>query len=107
MLYIEAPANGSVHRIFQAGHIFQPHGLFPSHEGDTVRPQSTFTGELPMGMEPKALVKKMQQTLEFFDRSSRELKEENSNFKPTPEMMSAAQQVAHSAHTVNWFIDGA
>ncbi len=44
---------------------------------------------------------------EFFDRATACLAEEDSTFAPTDEMMTAAQQVAHVAHTVDWFIEGA
>lgn len=42
---------------------------------------------------------------EFFDRSTRALTEEDSSFAPTPDMYTAAQQVAHAAKTVDWFMD--
>src|SRR5690606_358684 len=35
------------------------------------------------------------------------LNEEHSGFRPTPEMMSVATQVAHVAITINWFVEGA
>jgi len=44
---------------------------------------------------------------EYFNRSTRNLQEEHSTFMPATGMMTAAQQVAHVAHTVDWFIDGA
>src|SRR5579863_741364 len=44
---------------------------------------------------------------EYFDRSTRVLTEEDSSFAPEPGMFTAAQQIAHSAHTVDWFIAGA
>ncbi|MBI4893210.1 MAG: DinB family protein [Acidobacteria bacterium] len=44
---------------------------------------------------------------EFFDRSTRALTEEDSNFTPAEGMFTAAQQVAHVAQTVEWFVDGA
>jgi len=44
---------------------------------------------------------------EFFNRSTRGLTEEHSGVMPAPDMMSAAQQVAHAAQTINWFIAGA
>jgi uncharacterized damage-inducible protein DinB len=44
---------------------------------------------------------------EFFRRSTRNLKEEHSNFRPTPKMLTAAQQIAHCAHTIEWFVEGA
>lgn len=42
----------------------------------------------------------------FFAKSTDVLKEEHSSFRPTPEMMSVACQVAHVAITINWFVDG-
>jgi uncharacterized damage-inducible protein DinB len=44
---------------------------------------------------------------EFFDRSTRVLEEADSNFRPHDEMMTVAQQVAHAAQTLDWFIEGA
>jgi uncharacterized damage-inducible protein DinB len=44
---------------------------------------------------------------DFFDRSTRVLEEADSNFKPQDESMSAAQQVAHVAITLDWFVEGA
>jgi uncharacterized damage-inducible protein DinB len=44
---------------------------------------------------------------EYFDRSTSLLEEADSSFRPTPEMMTAAQQVAHAAQTLDWFVDGA
>ena len=44
---------------------------------------------------------------EFFDRSTRVLEEADSGFAPKDGMFTVAQQVAHSAQTVDWFIQGA
>ena len=44
---------------------------------------------------------------EFFNRSTRNLTEEHSSMTPAPGMMTAAQQVAHAAQTIDWFIQGA
>jgi uncharacterized damage-inducible protein DinB len=44
---------------------------------------------------------------EFFERSTRVLDESDSEFRPCDEMMSVAQQVAHTAQTIEWFLDGA
>src|SRR5438045_3491663 len=44
---------------------------------------------------------------EFFDRSTRALDESDSTFAPTDGMFTTAQQVAHAAQTVDWFITGA
>jgi uncharacterized damage-inducible protein DinB len=43
---------------------------------------------------------------EFFERSTRVLEEADSGFRPQRDMMTAAQQVAHTAQTLDWFIDG-
>jgi uncharacterized damage-inducible protein DinB len=44
---------------------------------------------------------------DFFARSTRVLEEADSNFRPQDGMMTAAQQVAHVAMTIDWFIQGA
>jgi uncharacterized damage-inducible protein DinB len=44
---------------------------------------------------------------EFFERSTRLLEENDSEFRPRNEMMTVAQQVAHTAQTLEWFLDGA
>lgn len=44
---------------------------------------------------------------EFFNRSTRNLTEDQSTLAPADGMMTAAQQVAHAAQTIDWFITGA
>lgn len=44
---------------------------------------------------------------EYFVRSTRSLKEEDSGFAPAEGTFTTAQQVAHVAQTVEWFFDGA
>src|SRR5262245_14432178 len=44
---------------------------------------------------------------EFFERSSRALEEADSEFAPKPGMFTVAQSVAHSAQTIDWFMQGA
>lgn len=44
---------------------------------------------------------------EYFDRSTRALTEEDSGFAPAEGMWTAAQQVAHVAQTIEWFVEGA
>ncbi len=44
---------------------------------------------------------------QFFDNSTGELTEDLSGFTPTPDMMTAAQQVAHAAQIIDWFVEGA
>ncbi len=45
-------------------------------------------------------------TAKFFDRTTRCFAEEDSAFRPTPEMMTVAGQVAHAAQTIDWFREG-
>ena len=44
---------------------------------------------------------------EFFNRSTRNLTEAHSTFAPAEGMMTVAQQVAHVAQTIDWFVEGA
>jgi uncharacterized damage-inducible protein DinB len=44
---------------------------------------------------------------EFFERSTRVLDEADSRFRPQEGMMTVAQQVAHTAQTLDWFVEGA
>jgi uncharacterized damage-inducible protein DinB len=44
---------------------------------------------------------------EFFERSTSVLGEADSGFRPRDEMMTVAHQVAHTAQTIDWFIEGA
>lgn len=44
---------------------------------------------------------------EWFARSTRSLAEEDGTFAPEGECFTAAQQVAHVAQTIDWFVEGA
>lgn len=44
---------------------------------------------------------------EFFNRSTRNLTEAQATFAPADGMMTAAQQVAHVAQSIDWFVEGA
>jgi uncharacterized damage-inducible protein DinB len=44
---------------------------------------------------------------DYFNRSTRNLSEAHSSVMPAEGMMTAAQQVAHAAKTVEWFMEGA
>lgn len=44
---------------------------------------------------------------EFFDRSTSTLDESDSEFRPRDGMMTVAQHMAHTAQTLEWFLDGA
>jgi uncharacterized damage-inducible protein DinB len=57
--------------------------------------------------QPDCFAQQLLSSKEFFDRSTRVLEEADSNFRPKDGMMTAAQQVAHAAQTVDWFIEGA
>ncbi len=43
----------------------------------------------------------------FFERSTSVLEESDSEFRPQADMMTVAQQVAHAAQTLDWFVEGA
>jgi uncharacterized damage-inducible protein DinB len=43
----------------------------------------------------------------FFERSTSALDEADSQFRPHEGMMTVAQQVAHAAQTLDWFLEGA
>jgi uncharacterized damage-inducible protein DinB len=61
-------------------------------------------------MSPKPdsdLVKQLLSSQDFFQRSTRVLEEKDSGFRPHDGMMTVAQQVAHAAQTLDWFVEGA
>ena len=55
----------------------------------------------------EGLVMELQMARQFFLTSTSCLTEEDSAYAPKPEMFTVAQQVAHTAQTIDWFIDGA
>ncbi len=58
-----------------------------------------------MSLKDDALYE-IQTTRHFFNRSTRCLAEADSGFRATPDTMTAAQQVAHTAQTLDWLRDG-
>lgn len=50
--------------------------------------------------------KQLHASRQFFNRSTSVLGEADSGFCPRPEMMTVAQQVAHTARTIDWFVEG-
>jgi uncharacterized damage-inducible protein DinB len=58
-------------------------------------------------LTPDTLSKELRSSQEFFERSTRVLEEKDSNFRPAEGMMTVAQQVAHAAQTIDWFVEGA
>lgn len=59
-----------------------------------------------MSLAQQALIE-LRSAHEYFTRSTRNLAEEHSSFVPADGTMSVAQQVAHTAHTIEWFVEGA
>jgi len=53
------------------------------------------------------LLGSLKSSLDFFHRSTGVFAEEHSSFRPTPEIFSVAEQVAHTAQAVDWFFEGA
>lgn len=58
-------------------------------------------------MDPQACIKILNETKEYFDRSTKVLGEDDAAFAPADGAMTTAQQVAHVAQTVDWFMEGA
>ncbi|MBI2423264.1 MAG: DinB family protein [Candidatus Hydrogenedentes bacterium] len=58
-------------------------------------------------MTADTLVAELKATLDYFKRSTAVLSDAEEDFRPTPDMMTTAQQVAHVANTVDWFLEGA
>lgn len=54
-----------------------------------------------------ALLAELKSTQEYFERSTRCLEEADAGYKPTADMLSTAQQIAHVARTLDWFLEGA
>lgn len=52
------------------------------------------------------MIDEINKTYRFFEKSTSCLDEEDSGFAPREGMMTVAQHVAHTAQTVEWFIDG-
>ncbi len=53
------------------------------------------------------LCKALLDSKDYFLRSTRVLEEADSDYRPQPGMMTAAQQVTHTAQTLDWFVQGA
>ena len=54
----------------------------------------------------QALIGQLRATQEYFTRSSSCLTEADAGYAPTDGVYTVAQQVAHVAQTVDWFMDG-
>ena len=58
-------------------------------------------------MNPQTFANQLKSVQEWFNRSTRALTEEDSNFAPTDGTHTVARQVAHVAWTIDWFLEGA
>lgn len=58
-------------------------------------------------MNKQQILQELQSSHEFFNRSTRNLAEEHSTFASAEGQMTACQQVAHVAQTIDWFFEGA
>jgi uncharacterized damage-inducible protein DinB len=58
-------------------------------------------------LQPYDFANQLVASQDFFERSTRVLDEADSGFRPREGMMTVAQQVAHTAHTLDWFVEGA
>jgi uncharacterized damage-inducible protein DinB len=56
--------------------------------------------------QPNDFAQQLVSSKEYFNRSTSVLEEADSNFCPKEGMMTAAQQVAHTAQTLDWFVEG-
>lgn len=57
-------------------------------------------------LQPSNLAGQLLASQKFFNRSTEVLNEADSNFRPHEGMMTVAQQVAHAAQTLDWFVEG-
>src|ERR1039458_6487296 len=58
-------------------------------------------------LQPYDFANQLLASKDFFERSTKVLEEADSGFRPREGMMTVAQQVAHAAQTLDWFIEGA
>jgi len=58
-------------------------------------------------MKAEILVAELRKIQTFFETSASCLTEENSDFAPVEGTWTVAQQVAHVAQTIDWFVEGA
>ena len=57
-------------------------------------------------MVKEGLVEQLKSVAEFFERSTRCLSEEDSEFSPSEGTFTVVNQVAHVAQTIDWFLEG-
>ena len=54
----------------------------------------------------ETLATQLGNSLKFFRQTTSAFHEDDSGFRPDPEMFTVAGQVAHAADTVDWFVEG-
>ena len=57
-------------------------------------------------MAENAYAVPLKQALQFFSKTCSVFQEEDSGYAPTPGQFTVAQQVAHVAQTIDWFMEG-
>jgi len=57
-------------------------------------------------MKPEALMQRLKSTKAYLDQSTSDLTEQNSSFRPTEDSLTVAQQFAHVALVIDWFVEG-
>ena len=57
-------------------------------------------------MTPEVLVNQLRASKEYLDRATSALTEEDSTYAPDADSFTSAQQLAHIALTVDWFVEG-
>jgi len=60
-----------------------------------------------MNNQQQAALKALKELELFFNNSTRNLAEADANFAPKPGMYTVAQQIAHAALVMEWFLEGA
>jgi len=58
-------------------------------------------------MSKQAMLGEISALAEYFERSTRVLTEDDSNYAPQTGLFTVAQMVAHVAQTIDWFVSGA
>ena len=58
-------------------------------------------------LQPYDFANQLLSSQDFFNRSTRVLTEADSAFRPQEGMLTVAQQVQHTAQTLDWFVQGA
>lgn len=58
-------------------------------------------------MDIEVFVEEMKMIQRFFNKSTSQLVEKDATFKPNEEMYTVIEHISHTAHTLDWFLEGA